>query len=388
MTTSNAIAFTSPTMRMVQGNPFEKQTKDQMGNLLTVKTGPNAGQPTQRYFCAGAIRKDDPAWPAFFQVLQNAAMQGFPTLFDPRTGACLSREFSWKIADGDDTTVSKPGDIPNVQKVGFAGHWIVKFSSSFEPEVYYAGRYAKQDRVTDARALPRGYFIRVNGSVQPNGNAQKPGLYVNLSLVEIAGVGEIISTGPDAGAAFGGQAAQLPQGAQPLPMHAGNAQPMAGFQPPQQQFAHPGTPMPTQQQFAPPGGQPSAMPTFAPPAGASMTPGAAPGAGFSPPGLAVHPHPNILAGPGMTSPPGMQQPQPGFAPPGGAPQFAPPAGGPQFAPPGGMTQAPQQQQFAPPPMQQAPAVPQMTPKANGWTYEQLRQQGYTDDALRQQGLML
>jgi len=374
-----AVPFLSPVMRMVQGGPFEAQTKNMNGGPLTTM----AGVPTQRYFLAGAVPKNDPNWPAFYNLLHQTAMQGFPSLFDPRTGQCLSQQFSMKVADGDDTSITKPGDTPNAQKEGFAGHWIVKFSSSFAPSVYYAGHYAPHEAITDPKVLNRGDYIRVSGSVQSNDNAQKPGIYVNLNMVEFAGKGVPIVSGPDAGAVFGAAAAQLPQGAQPLPMHGGNAQPMAGFQPPgmmQQPQGQAGYGVPYPGPSGAPGGQPSAMPTFAPTVQPSMMPAGAPGAGYSPPGVAVQPHPGILAGPGMTAPPGMMQ-QP-------APQ------GQQFAPPGFQQPQPQFQQpgmGAPqfvPQMQQAPVVPQMTPKAGGWTYEQLRQQGYTDDVMRAQGLML
>lgn len=354
MTTSTSTPFLTPVMRMVQGNPFEKQTKDQLGNPLTIKTGPQAGQPTQRYFLAGAIRKDDPAWPAFWRLLQGAAMAGFPSLFNPQTGECLSRDFSFKVADGDSTMISKPGETPNAQKPGFAGHWIVKFSSSFAPKVFYAGHYAPHEEITDPKVLQRGYYVRVSGSTQANGNPQKPGIYVNLNMVEFAGVGDVIATGPDANAAFGGTAAQLPQGAQPLPMHAGNPQP--GFAAPGMQPPAMGMPMQPQPQYAPPAMQQQApaMPTFAPPAAGMGMPAFAPPAVASVP---VQPHPGILAGPGMTPPPGMQ-PQ---APATGLP---------------------------PPFMPQQPQAPQMTAKAGGYTYEQYRQQGYTDDVLRANGLML
>lgn len=382
--------FLSPVGRMVQGNPFEKQTKDHQGRPLTVKTGANAGQPTQRYFIAVAFAKNDPAFPAFYALLHNAARAGFPTLFDAQ-GNCLARDFSFKVADGDSTAISKPGETPNAQKEGFAGHWVVKFSSSFPPRVFYTGKYAAHEAIQDPNVLRRGYYVRVAGTVEGNGQNDKPGIYVNLSLVEFAGIGPEITSGPDANSIFGGNAAALPQGAQPLPMNAGNGQPamMPGMQAPQQ-YQQPMQPqgMP---QFAPPGGQPSVMPTFAPPAGPSAMPGGVPGvmpnmqpqqpvmhpnnpaAGYTPaampPGMAVQPHPGILAGPGMSAPPQQAYGVPGV---------------PMAAPQGMPGMMPQMQA---PGMVQQP-VHQMTAAAQGYTYEQFIANGHTDASLRQQGLML
>ena len=48
------IRLTSPRGRFVQGDAFEPQTTDQQGAPLTIKTGPNAGQPTKRWFMAVA----------------------------------------------------------------------------------------------------------------------------------------------------------------------------------------------------------------------------------------------------------------------------------------------------------------------------------------------
>lgn len=393
--------FLSPVGRMVQGNPFEKQTKDMQGRPLTIKTGASAGQPTQRYFCAVAFAKNDPAWPAFYQLLFNAARTGFPTLFDAQ-GNCLSRDFSWKVADGDSTYISKPGETPNAQKEGFAGHWVVKFSSSFPPRVFYTGKYAAHEAITDPNVLRRGYYVRIAGTVEGNGQSDKPGIYVNLSMVEFAGIGPEITSGPDANQIFGGNAAALPQGAQPLPMNAGmgNGQPgmmPPGMQAPQQQYAPPPQQQyqPPQQQYAQPGVAPGAMPTFAPGAGPSMMPGGAPGAmpGMQPtmhpnnpaagmaqppqqqyaPPTMVQPHPGILQGPGMTPPPQQQYAQPGAVP--GVP-MAQPGQMPGMMPPPA-------QQYAPPPV-----VHQMTAAAGQWTYEQLIAGGHTDASLRAQGLML
>lgn len=368
---STKTEFLTPVMRMVQGDPFEAQTKDMQGATLTVKTGPNAGQPTQRYFVAGAIAKNDPAWPAFWALINNAARAGFPTLFDAQ-GSCLSRDFSWKVADGDSTMVSKPGEIPNAKKEGFAGHWIVKFSSSFPPRVFYAGRYAPHEQIQDPKVLRRGYYIRVAGTVEANGNAQKPGVYVNLSMVEFAGVGVEIVSGPDAAAAFGAAPAQLPQGAQPLPMHAGNGGPpgMPGAMP----MAAPALmPSPGGGAYGAPPVAPSAAPAFAPPVAA----------GSMPAPMVVQPNPGFLQGPGTAAPPAFPAPVQNAA-------FPSPAGsGAPYAPPV-MTSPSSPGALPGMPVPMAPAAPQrvMTAQAQGHSYEALIAQGWTDQTLRERGLMM
>lgn len=367
---SQKIEFLTPVMRMVQGDPFEMQTKDMQGATLTTKTGPNAGQPTQRYFVAGAIAKNDPAFPAFYALMVQAAKAGFPTLFDAN-GNCLARDFSWKLSDGDSTQVSRPGETPNARKEGFPGHWVIKFSSSFPPRVFYAGHYAPHEQIQDRNVLRRGDYIRVAGTMEANGNQQKPGLYMNLSMVEYAGKGVEIVTGPDAGAIFGGNAAQLPPGATPLPMHAGNGQPAMPGQMPMAQPAP--TFAPPVAGFGAPPALPSAMPApqqFAPAAGV--------------PSVAVTPNPAFLQGPGTAAPPAF----PGAVPNAGYPSpsagFAAPSALPAMTSPSSPGALPGMPGMLPPAVPQAPV---MLAAAQGHTYESLRGMGYTDEQMRASGWM-
>jgi len=223
--------FTTPIGRIVQGDAFEPQTKDQQGNALTVKSGPNAGQPTQRYFIAVAFPKTDPQFPALYGQLQTIARAAWPQHFNSN-GQCTHPKFSWKLADGDG--IDDNGK-PNNTKEGFAGHWVLKFSSSFPPRCFYQGRYQPQDVIQDKNAIRKGYFVRVAGTVEGNGNVQKPGLYVNLNMIELVAQGPEIVSGPDAGAAFGGvPVGALPPGATALPTvppGAGTAPTMPGLPP-------------------------------------------------------------------------------------------------------------------------------------------------------------
>lgn len=354
--------FLTPVGRLVQGDPFEAQTKNMQGQPLVTMSG----QPTQRYFIAVAFRKDDANFGAFYQKLVEVARGSFPNLFNAQ-GQCSHPRFSWKLMDGDG--VDENGKS-NATKEGFAGHWVVKFSSSFAPRCFHAGHYQPHEQIQDKNAIQRGYFVRVAGTIEGNDNAQKPGLYVNLSMVELAGVGPVITSGPDAAAVFGGAAPALPQGAQPLPMHAGM---------PQGAPAMPGMPaapaMPGNFPAAPAPAVPGLpqMPTAA----QSMPIGVAPDATMYPSSpaapVAVPPNPAFLAGPGGV--PGAAAPGAGMP----SPQLAPGVGAPSAYP---SNPAP----VAPAPV--APAVPQMTAAAGGATYEQFRAQGWTDEQMRAQGYLV
>ena len=196
--------FLTPVGRLVQGDCFEAQTKDlQTGQLLTVKTGPNAGQPTVKYFVAVAFAKTDPAFATFRQQAEGVARRAFPQLF-PNGGACINPNFSWKIIDGDG--VDQNGKS-NATKEGFPGHWVVRFASSYPPRCFAAGKYQPHEQLTDPKSIPRGHYIRVAGKMSDNIPSNKPGLYMNLDMVEWNHIGDVIVSGPDASTVFGGGAA-------------------------------------------------------------------------------------------------------------------------------------------------------------------------------------
>lgn len=340
--------FTSPVGRLVQGSVDEPQTKDAQGNPRVIKTGPNAGQPNPQYFIAVAFPKADPQgeFAAFWQVLLAQAAADFPNLFPQGpAGACVHPNFSFKYIDGDGRDQNGK---PNAEKEGFAGHHVIRFASSYPPRCFHAGRYAAHEQIQEKGAIKRGYFVRVNGSVEGNGNAQRPGLYVNLDMVELSAYGPEIVSGPDASQAFGAGPAALPAGATSAPMAPPSAP--TGAMPP----AAPGMPAPAATYGAAPGmPAPAAAPGYAPASPAPAAP--APYAGFIPPT-------------------------------GGAPAASPvvPAAMPATSPTASPTSAP-----PPPAAPAAPAPgPQLTAAANGATYEQLIANGWTDETLRQHGLML
>lgn len=209
------IDILTPVGRLVAGDVFKANTTDQQGRPLTIKSGPNAGQPKVEYYFAVAIPKTDPTYNTeVMEKLKAAAKAGFPTMFDA-AGNCNRPDFAWKIVDGDSNVPNQNNTIPS-SKEGYPGHWVISFKGGFAPKVYTKGGEAV---ITDPEAIKRGYYIRVYGSVAANGEMQKPGVYLNPSMVEFVGYGEEIISGPDGASVFGGApAANLPAGASVTPL--------------------------------------------------------------------------------------------------------------------------------------------------------------------------
>lgn len=204
------VEILTPTGRLVSGHPMKEITTDQQNNPLVIKNGPNAGQPRSEYTVGIAIPKTDPAFPAFRAIIDAEASAAFPHLFT--TGVCDNPAFSYKILDGDDTKPNTAGNR-NCDKDGWPGHWVVFLSDGFPPACYTTGGAA---RITDMAMIQRGYYIRVSGSVKSNGNAQNPGLFLNMKMVELVAHGEVMQSGPDAKAVFAAPAA-VPAGATAAP---------------------------------------------------------------------------------------------------------------------------------------------------------------------------
>jgi hypothetical protein len=370
--------FVSPVGRLVQGSVDEPQTKDAQGNLRVVKTGPNTGQPNPQFFIGVAFAKTDPAFNELWALLRAKAAEDFPNLFPQGAGgACVHPQFAFKVIDGDGLDNSGKS---NATKEGFAGHWVVRFASAYPPRCFHAGRYGAHEQIQEKGAIKRGYFVRVSGTAEGNANAQRPGLYVNLDMVELAAYGPEIVSGPDAAEAFGAGPAALPAGASATPLT-----------PP----ATPGAPPVPPTQPAP------AAPPVVPPSPAAALP--APGnVGPQRPTDPAHIHAagtadeqwwvngawvKATAAPPPVPAPALPpmppaQPYTGYMDPP-----APPAPG---APPVPPTPAPA---ASPPPPAPGPASSatashgSMLPAANGATYEQMIAAGWTDDTLRAHGMM-
>jgi hypothetical protein len=295
-------------------------------------------------------------WEGFWAQMNRIARRDWPHLFDA-TGRCTAAKFAWKVLDGDG--VDDKGK-PYGDREGFAGCWIVRFSSSFAPKVFHANRYAPADQVQDKNAVRRGYYVRIAGTMVGNDNQQNPGLYMNASMVEIAGYGPEIQGGADPNAAFGGTASAAPSGMSATPLGS------TGGAPPPPPAAGPATPPPP----------PAAGPVTPPPApsGPQMLPaaGATTYEGYKSAGWTDE---QLVAAGYMAA----AAPPPALPPPPSAPPPAPAA-----PPPAPMVPPPPPASTPPPPP--AP-VRQMLPAAGATAYEAYLAAGWTDAQLIAAGYM-
>ena len=207
-----AVNITSPVGRVVMGNLYKANDKDADGKPLVVKSGPNAGQPRIQYFFALAIPKNpgETHWSqtAWGKLIWSVGTQAFPN-------AAQSPAFAWKIEDGDSAIPNKKGRKP-CDTEGFAGNWILKFSSSFAPKIYRVEGAGYVPETTVDFVKP-GYFVEVNFTVDGNGSQQQPGVYINPSIVMFRAYGPEIISGPDVTACVFGQS-PLPAGASAVPL--------------------------------------------------------------------------------------------------------------------------------------------------------------------------
>lgn len=239
--------FTTPVGRLVQGSLYHPQDKDADGNPLTIKNGPNAGQPKVQYYFGVAIPKgSEQHWnqTEWGQKIWKAGVDGFPQ------GQYNAPTFAWKITDGDSNIPNKKGKRP-CDKEGYKGHWVLNFSSGFAPRIFNADG---SQPILDEDAVKPGYYIQVNGDVDSNGSSLNPGVYLNHELVALSAYGpEINLTTVDA-TAVGFGASPLPAGASPAPLG-------GGFNPaPAPAPAPSPTPNPAFLQVPPPVAPPAAPP--------------------------------------------------------------------------------------------------------------------------------
>lgn len=276
----DTVNITSPVGRIVQGSLYEAQTKNMDGTPLVVKTGPQAGQPTQRFYFAIAVPKGAEVaqcaaqnWPSSYgwaltewgQKIYALGHQAFPSF-------ATRPDFAWKIEDGDSQIPNKRNKRPCDQQ-GFAGHWIIRLSSGFAPKVYTLLNVASPTLLEGKDAIYPGCFVQVNFNAASNNQPNNPGVYLNHSMVCHIGYGERIVFGPDVGSAgFGGA---MPPGATAMPPAAFTA-PVAAPAP-----AAVAAPAPVAHMVPAPAAAPAIV--------ASPAPAPAP--------VAVAPHPAILTPP-------------------------------------------------------------------------------------------
>lgn len=322
---SQSVNILFPPGRLIMGDVYKGSDKDDKGQPRLVKSGPNKGQPFTQYFIGVAIPKNGEAnwWDTpWGQQILAVGQQAFPNIYSNPT-------FAWKIDNGDSTVPNKKGRKP-CDMEGAKGHWIVKFSSGFAPKVYSqpsAGTFVED---STGSLIKPGYWVQINGTVSGNGSSESPGVYIGHSMALFVRQDTVISQGPDAATAFAGAAvSQMPAGGAPMP----------------------GMP-----------GMPGALPTAAT---AAPIPTPTPGVSMPAPTMVV-PNAGFLQPPGAAAAPAM----PGAAPAAGVPMAAPVPAAP-----------------APLPAPAAPVGPVLTPAgvATGYTLEQYRAGGWTDDQLRAQG---
>jgi hypothetical protein len=222
-----SFAFTTIVGRIVYGSVWERRKKtDKKGNAVLVKSGPNAGQ--QRESCdfgvayPKVLANGAPNTPflEWYKSVIDEARAGYPQFFTGPIDAFTGKpgnthpRMSFKISDGDG--VDGEGR-PNNQKEGWAGHYVVHFSSNNPPRVFdiNIGLDATQQLQDSSRVMP-GDYVAVQGTCDANVGSETPGVYMNHQMVCFVGNGPRIVTGPKASDAFAGvMAGQMPPGCVP-----------------------------------------------------------------------------------------------------------------------------------------------------------------------------
>jgi len=181
--------FVTPVGRLVQGDVFKGDTKNMTGQPRVTKSG----APAINFFLALAVPKHE-AGP-MIETIKAAAAEGF------RNGETGNPSFSWKYVDGDSTVPNRKGKKPCDQE-GFPGHVVFRFNSGFAPRVY--DEHVQE--IIDPSRVKLGDYARISGTVQGNGQAVYPGVFLSHNMIQVVRAGERIVTGPDPMEVFGAQA--------------------------------------------------------------------------------------------------------------------------------------------------------------------------------------
>jgi hypothetical protein len=327
--------FNTPVGRLVQGSvKLEHQT-----DMRTKQKKFDAdGSAEMAVFFAVAFPKVLPngqqntEFGALWAQMVAAAAEAWPQFVKP-DGTCTNPKFSWKFQDGDGVDDSGQS-VAN--KPGFAGHYIIKFQTSYPVRCFYEGKFAAHEEIQNPeQVIKRGYWVRVFGEMKSNmadlTKQQVPGIAIYPKLISFVERGDEIVSGPDAQAAFGAAAIgwRPPASANPVGMPT-PGQPVMPGQPAMQM---------------PPAGNPTQPVT----PGAAVRMPAMPGAGLP-----------AMPGAGLPAMPGAGAPTMPMLP--GAPmqQMQPPA--PQYALRADL-------------VQQGMTYEALN-KTQGWTWETLVAQGY------------
>ena len=191
---------TSAVGRLIMGDPFNKQTKDQNGRDIPVDK--------QTFFFGIACEKTAPGVNEHLGTLQKAALEGYanvPNVMQQVQMGLAAPQFSWKVQDGDEMVVDPQTGQHKLRNQYAAGCWIFKFSTTIPIR---SAKFPPQSNVPvdcDPSEIKRGYFVQVSYSTQVNGNLDHTaGVYQNPKTICLVGFGEEIVSGPSLEQQFAG----------------------------------------------------------------------------------------------------------------------------------------------------------------------------------------
>jgi hypothetical protein len=217
--------FTTPVGRLVYGSPTRRNpVTDNHGKPVMQADGVT---PATEINFGIAIPKQGEQ---FFQQTEWGAKIYEAVKSGWQRGEEQRGDFSWKVTDGDSNIPNKKGNIP-CQKEGYAGHWVINFSTRLTVKLYdYI--HSQGGEIFEDGTIQTGHYIQVYATAEPNNknnpNVQTPGVYLNPVYVAHSAYGPLIqtSTGPDVDTVgFGG--GQLPPGATTTPQGNGGFNPAA-----------------------------------------------------------------------------------------------------------------------------------------------------------------
>lgn len=223
----------TPVGRLVAGHPMDKRNK-QDDKTEEIKCFAD-GRPMQESFVGLAFPKQgeshwkETEWGA---QIYKEAVTGWPR------GEYETRDFSWKITDGDSTVPNKKMIAPCTRE-GYPGHWVIFATTFMDIKCYHVNKYEPQLQIRDPSQIKRGDYCRLLINVKPNGSSKNAGMYINPELFELTRAGVEILTGASAVTAFGGTEPVIPDNAlldpaQPAPPQQYQQQPQQQQQQPQQ----------------------------------------------------------------------------------------------------------------------------------------------------------
>ncbi len=210
---SNSVSLLTPVGRLVQGSLYRVSTTDAQGNLKVYKTGTNKGQPRSDYFFAIAIAKNGAHWETteWGMKIKLAGTTAWPD------GQYNVPTFKWKITDGDSAIPNQKGIAP-CSKEGYPGHWVLNFSSTFQPTILNRDGTGI---ITEKDFINPGDYIQIAGTVSGNNATLNPGVYLNPSHVAFSAYGPRITSAFEVDPkTLGFGQSPLPQGASLTPVAA------------------------------------------------------------------------------------------------------------------------------------------------------------------------